>query len=393
MKTKELLIKAVLPFIIIVVGFVAMKKMQAGRILPQKTIIKDKGALVEVFKVKPQDKQIQITGSGTITAREEIVITPQASGLVTKMHPKFQNGGFFKKGEMLFEIEEVDYKLAMENAKAVLAKAEFELVTIEGKAKVARMEWDRLHHADGEKPGDLLLYKPQLRNAEAVLAAAKANVKQAALNLARTKIYAPFNCFVRSEQVDVGQFVRSGNGVATISGTDAVEIIVPVRLEDLQWLKIPHGDDNKPGSDVTVSLTVGDHLVSRQGTLVRKLAEVDPKGRMARVVVSVQDPFNLQNDNNLQFPLSLGLFVNVVFDGRVLEKTIVIPRSILRDNGNVWLMDDNNMLRMQKITLSRQDRMETIITHGLREGDLIVKTNLTGAADGMKLRSIDQEEK
>ncbi len=391
MKTKDILLKAALPIIIIGLGFGIMKKMEAGRILPQKTIRKDKGALVEIYQVKSQNKQIEIIATGTVMAREEVVITPQVSGLVTKLHPQFQNGGFFKKEDILFEIEDTDYKLGLENAKAKLANAEFELATIKGKAKVALMEWKRMEHNNNQQPGDLLLYKPQLLNAKAGYASAKANLEQAELNLNRTKIRAPFNCFVRSEKVDVGQFVKSGNGVATISGTDAVEIITSVRMEDIQWLEIPRNGDNLSGSNVKVSINVADREIIWPGKIVRKLGEVDPKGRMARVIIAVNDPFNLAAKEPSTYNLSLGLFVKVTIAGRTLANAIVIPQSIVRDKKTVWLMDEENRLRIQKVEILRQDSLETLIKTGLQPGDQVVKTNLTGAVDSMKLRPVSLE--
>ncbi len=391
MKIKDILLKIVLPFLVLAAGFAVMKKMETGRTMPQKISREDKGALVEILKVESIDKQIEVVSSGTVMAREEIVITPQVSGLVNHVEPNFLNGGFFKKGDILFTIEDIDYRLAMENAKASVAKSEFELATIEGKAKVALMEWKHLNSEKGQKPGDLLLFKPQLHNAKAGYASAKAKLEQSILNLNRTKIRAPFNCMVRSENIDTGQYVRSGNGVATITGTDVVEIIVPIRMADLKWLDIPGYENKKNGTNAVVSITVGGKSINWNGKLVRKLEEVDPKGRMARIIVTVEDPFSLVSETKNRYTLSLGLFVKVVFAGQKINNAIVIPRETLRDNSTIWLADKDNKLKIQPIEIFHQDRKELIIIQGLKKDDRVVKTNLTGAADGMKLRPISRE--
>lgn len=392
MKANTLIVKAILPLVIVAVGFIAMKKMQAARVMPEKVMRKERGALVEVMEIQARDKSVRIHSTGTVTSREEVVITPQVSGQVVKVHPRFQNGGFFTKGDILFEIEEIDYVLAKENAKAALARAEFELANIEGKAKVARMEWERLNQDRSKDPGDLLLYKPQLNNAQAAYDAAKAGLDMAQLNLDRTRIRAPFNCIVRSEQVDVGQFVRSGNPVATVAGTDVVEIIVPVRLDDLDWLIIPNTEATGTGSEAVISIELDGKRLERHGRLVRKLADVDPKGRMARVVVEVDDPFNLKKSRTSGFELSLGLFVNVGFTGQELKNVVVVPRSVVRDHNTVWLLGDEDKLRVQKIEILRQDRQEAIVSAGLVPGDIVVRTNLTGAANGMKLRQPERRQ-
>ena len=52
---------------------------------------------------------------------------------------------------------------------------------------------------------------------------AQANVRQAELNLQRTRVVAPFDCYVRSEQVEISQFLNAGSPVATVAGTDQTD--------------------------------------------------------------------------------------------------------------------------------------------------------------------------
>jgi multidrug resistance efflux pump len=101
-------------------------------------------------------------------------------------------GGFFRQGERLFSIEDTDYRLALERAEATRAKAEYELATIESQAEVARVEWERLYEDSGEEPNPLVLYEPQLKNARAALASAGSSVRQAEIDLERTRVRASF---------------------------------------------------------------------------------------------------------------------------------------------------------------------------------------------------------
>ncbi|HBB41301.1 MAG TPA: efflux RND transporter periplasmic adaptor subunit, partial [Proteobacteria bacterium] len=93
----------------------------------------------------------------------------------------------------------------------------------------------------------MVVYAPQLAAAKATVVAAKAAVTEAELNLARTRITAPFACRVRSEEVEVGQVVRPGTPVAQVAGTDRAEVIVPLGDEQAAALAIPRADGGKEG--------------------------------------------------------------------------------------------------------------------------------------------------
>jgi RND family efflux transporter MFP subunit len=386
MSLKKKIFNITLPIIIIFLGFVVMYALITSRKEPQKEPIKDLGTLVKNYKVKKLDWQITVTGTGTVQAAQEINIVPQVSGEVIYVAPSMVTGGVFEKNELLFKIDSTDYQLAVEQAKAAKAQAELNLATIESWARVARAEWKRIKHDDEDSPNPLVVYEPQLKNAHAEHASAKAAVKQAELNLERTEIRAPFNCRIRSENIDIGQYVRAGNSVAVAAGTDTAEVIVPLPLDELRWLDIPMKDSQKKGSLTTIHMNNGKDY-ERQGRVIRSTGEVDSMSRMTKVVIEVNDPYCLLYEENERKELALGTFVDVSFKGEILKKVFMIPREAIRDNSNVWVMDKDNMLRIRKVQIVRSERENVFVKDGLKDGERIVLTNLTGAADGMKLRS------
>jgi multidrug resistance efflux pump len=226
MSKKKKFIKIVIPIIIIIVGIVVMRMLFLSRSEPKKEVKEDPGILVQTIEASLQDRTITVHGTGTVKASKEISIVPQVSGRLTYVSPDLVVGGHFKKGDMLIKIEDIDYVLALEQANSARAGAEYELATIESRARIARTEWERLDLEKNSEPNPLVLYEPQMANAQAALASANAAVKQAKLALDRTEIKAPFNSRATSENVDIGQYVKSGNSIAVLSGTDTVEINV-----------------------------------------------------------------------------------------------------------------------------------------------------------------------
>lgn len=386
MSSSQKVFKIGLPVLIVLLGFAGMFAMIKFRAAPDKKALPETGVLVKVMTASPETHQVKVYGTGTVQPRREVSITPQVKGRVTYVAPNFIAGGFFQKGELLFAIESVDYELAVERAEAAVAKAEVDLASMESRARIARLEWRNLSNgADGD-PNPLVLYEPQLKDAQANLAAAQANLAQAELDLTRTKIFAPFNSRVRSEQVDLGQYVKDGTSVAVLAGTDTAEIVVPLPLTDIQWLDVPLEEGQDHGSKATVQLDLAGKQFQWSGRVIRSLGEVDPLGRMARVVVSVDDPYSRLNGRQNTPDLATGMFVEVVLFGEILSDTFVIPRSALRENSSVWAMDSDSKLRIRPVQTVRFEQDNVLISKGLEAGDRLVVTNLVGAADGMLLR-------
>ena len=388
---KNKAIKIVLPILIILAGFAVMQTLVLRRPAPQKEIKNHPGVLTEVTKVSMEDRKISIFGTGTVKARHETTLTPQVSGVITFISPNLVSGGFFKKGELLFKIENLDYKLAVDRARATIAQAELELAKEESNARVAGIEWQRMAKQNSDLPNSLVLYEPQLKKARAKVLSAEAELKQAELNLHRTLVTAPFNCRVRHENIDLGQYVRAGVSVGTVAGTDMAEVEVPLPLEELQWIDVPRQGSKKLGPSATLKITAGSQIFTWNGRVVRSLGELDPKSRMARVVVAVNDPYQLHNQSKKGKPdLEIGMFVEVVINGDTLSDVIPIPWRALRHESTVWVVDEENKLRIRNVNVVRRERETLLIREGLKAGELLVLTTLPGAADGMKLRPLEQ---
>ncbi|UCF86824.1 MAG: efflux RND transporter periplasmic adaptor subunit [Nitrospiraceae bacterium] len=387
MSVKTTALKIIIPFVLILAGITIMLTFIAKRPVPKREVKGTPGSLVEVITVKKEDTSIVVKGTGTVKAAQEVSVIPEVSGRITHISPSMVVGGFLKKDETLCEIEDTDYRLALEQAVASRAKAEYELATIESQARIARTEWERLYKNSDTPPNPLALYEPQLKNAMAALASANAAVKQAEVDLERTKIRAPFNSRVRSEDIDSGQYVRTGNSIAVLSGTDTAEIIFPLPLKELQWLDIPGPEDSDRGSPAFVYITIGEKQFQWKGFVTRSTGEVDPKNRMTEVVVEIQDPYGIKDKSEPDRPaLATGTFVQILIHGKILENVSVIPRRALREDETVWIMDRESKLRIQKIVPVRIEQEEVIVAERLEEGDRIILTNISGAADGMKLR-------
>ncbi len=382
------------PLIMLAIGLGIYAMLVKNRAGPVKSVTREAAPLVKVLTAESTKYRVTVKGTGTVKAKKEITIVPQVSGIVTYADSKLSAGAFFKEGELLFKIEDADYRLATQKAEASKARAEYELTQMESRAKVARLEWERLDGMNKEEPSPLLLYTPQLKNAQASLKAAEAALEETRLALKRTGIHAPFNCRIRSESIDLGQFVRAGTAVMDISGTDEAEVIVSLPLEELKWISIPEdGGKDGHGSQALVTLKAGEDLHRWKGRVVRSTGEVDPKDRMTRVVVSVKDPYGSPGGggkktltgNSGGLTLQEGAFVDLSIEGTWLTGVFRVKRSSVREGGTLWVATPEERLSIRKVKVVRKGRGEIIISGGIKDGERIITTFVGGVTEGMKI--------
>jgi hypothetical protein len=107
---------------------------------------------------------------------------------------------------------------------------------------------------------------------------------------------------------------------------------------------------------------------------------------MVNVVVRVEKPYATKP------PLVAGLFVTVEIKGHTLENAAVIPRSALRENNTVWVVEDGGQLNFRRVEVARLGTIQAILRSGLEDGDLVITSGLKAVTDGMQVRIAPQNE-
>ncbi len=380
--------KILIPLLILVIGIGGFKLMGKLKKVPQRQQTVQQGLLVDVMELKTTTHQVIVHASGTVQAEQEIALVPEISGKVIWISPQLVGGGLFQQGETLLQIDPIDYELALEKAYASIAQVKVAMATEHERAKVSLAEWNRIDLSDKGEPGPLITREIQLQQQQANLTSAQATLRQAEINLQRTKITAPFNGRIRQEQVDLGQYVRAGTSIGSFAGTDHAEIHIPLPLNELDWLNIRSTSPQK-GSAASIYLP-GNHNINWSGKLVRSLGEIDPNNRMATVMVRVNDPYQLKPGAE-QPILTNGMFVDIELHGEKFDNIISIPRKALNANNSVWLADNNNQLKQRTVDVLRREKQQILLRGGVEAGEKLVLTTISGATDGTLLRPVMQE--
>jgi RND family efflux transporter MFP subunit len=368
--------------VIIVIGIVIARGLVMTKPEARRRPVSIAAPLVEYTQVNPQSKEITIDTTGTVIPSREISVQPQVSGVVVWTSPRLVPGTLVKAGEMLVRIDPRDYELAVAQQKASLTKARVDLETEQGRAEVASREWELLKgDVEYTQAGrDLALRKPQLENARAGIEAAGSALKKAELDLERTVIHAPFNAVIISENVDVGQLISRGVTIATLAGSDTFRVQASLNIDELAWIDIP-GVNAEKGSPAGIIQLFGDKRNNHTGEVKQLLSEVDAKGRMAQVLISVPDPFKSKRE----MPLLLGAYVSVRITGKSLQNVYVVPTEALREGDNVWLLNQDNSLVIKGVQVVWRQRNEVFV-QGLSPKDRLITSRISAPVGGMDLR-------
>ncbi len=342
--------------------------------------------LVQVVRAQPATHEVVISAMGTVIPAREIVLESRVGGEIVFVNPAFSEGGFLKKGAEVLRIDPQDYNLALTLAQARVKDAESKLMLLEEEAAAARDEWRMLYNGrqkdDSGPPPPLLVKKPQLSAARAMLTAEKAEVQKARLDLARTKIRTPFNAIVRSKNVDIGSQVSGQEKLAELVGTDEYWIQASIPVERLSWIMIPRSPAES-GSKVRI-LYRNTH--DRSGRIIKLLGALDTEGRMARILVEVQDPLGLKATEDNQLPLLIGEYVRIEIAGRQLQNVYRIPRAALRDDANLWIVSADGKLDIRKVEIVWRDARTVLLREGLEPGDRLIVSDLASPILGMPVQ-------
>ncbi|MGC9325591.1 MAG: efflux RND transporter periplasmic adaptor subunit [Desulfomonilia bacterium] len=380
-------LRILVPVGIILIGLVGAIVMVATRPKVEQRPVPFLPPLVRAQTVSYQDVQLSVNSQGTVTPRTETDLISQVAGTIITVSPQFASGGFFEEDELLIRIDPRDYEYAIARLEADVAQSRVRLVREEEEASIARAEWERI--GSSSEPSPLVLREPQLEEARTILRAAQASLKQAKLNLERTRIIAPYPGRVREKNIDIGQYVSPGFRLGTVYSIDTAEVRLPVPDSDLAYLDICLDPENGrftcPVLGVSLTADFAGRTHTWKGTIVRVEGEIDPRTRMVTLVCSVPDPYNRMSDSP-GTPLAVGMFVDAEIFGKRVDDVVVIERSALRGEDTVLIIDDEDRLHYQKVNVLKTDARSAIITDGLSQGQRVCISPLEAVVDGMKVR-------
>ncbi len=354
--------------------------------------------LVSTAPVEVRAGSLLVRGTGTVRPVREIQLTAEVGGRLVDVSDALVSGGRFAAGETLARIDPSDYRNAVTQAEAQVTDAKVQLLQAREQAGAARADYERIEERTGQAPtldstelGRLVFNEPQVAQAEANLERAKAALDDARTRLARTALRVPFEGRVRTKQVDLGAYVAPGTPVATVFGTEAVEIVVSLPSRQAALIQNLWAQDADASVPATVTRTYGGTDYSWRGRVHRVEGTISEQTRTVDVVVRVTDPYATPADRPERPPLAVGTYTTVALQARRDETYHVVPRRAVHTRTpdrppTVWVAVGDSMLVERTVEPIQTVEEQTFLAPTLDPDARLITTDLRVHSDSMAIR-------
>jgi RND family efflux transporter MFP subunit len=410
----------------ILVGIAIFIFIVSGKQAPQKSDNGEPTRFVRTVTVQQRDFTPVAEGYGSVQPAQIWTAVAQVSGRIIEMHPRLRNGEIITARTELFQIDPVDYELALARSRAELTELNTQGDNAAASLKIearnlslAEKEFKRqqklanqgtVSRSSADEAERIMLSSRSLvQNLENTIALLpiqrsiqQAKITQAERDLANTSLTAPFNLRVSALAIETYQFVSVGQTLFAGDSIDRVEVIAQVSISDLKNLFIDRpglpADINLvtnnlaqiTGFKPTIRMDLGnDQIAEWEAQFVRMSDSVDPQTRTMGIVVAVDNPLQKAIPGQRP-PLSKGMFVQVSIAGHTQKNKIVIPRSAIR-NGEVYLVNSASRLETRAVQRLYNQQQFAVVGEGLSSGELIVVSDLIPAVDNMLLHTVTDQ--
>jgi membrane fusion protein (multidrug efflux system) len=313
-------------------------------------------------------------------------VRPQVSGVIQKR--LFNEGDTVQAGQPLYQIDPSSYEAAYSGAKAALARAEANAVSIGNRVERYK-ELVSINAVSKQEYDDAVA---GLKQAEAEIAAQKAAVENARINLAYTRIIAPITGRIGKSNVTVGALATAYQPLAftTIHQIDPIYVDATQSSANLLGFEknIAAGRLKGSGSERTrVKLLLEDGTTyASEGTLKFSDITVDPS--TGSFILRMVFP----NPKHVLLP---GMYVRSIIQEGVVEQAILVPQqSVSRDpKGNpvVLIVNAEGKVEQRMITADRAVGDKWFVSSGLKAGDRVIVEGLQKVRPGVPVKVVSPD--
>jgi RND family efflux transporter MFP subunit len=343
--------------------------------------------VIRVVSVRPESIRLDVRSQGTVAPRTRSEIVARVPGQVLEIGPGLEPGAFFEAGEILLRLDARDLEFARRRALAAVDRAR-----AEEEYAAAALRRQRLLGERGVASESVIDEATRAaRTASARRAEAEIDLAQAAQEVERATIRAPFDGRTLERRIDVGRFVSVGTSIAELHSVDDAEIRLPIPDAELAFLDLSIGETVEPSSAPRVELSADFAGKTHRwtGRIVRTEAQIDPRTRMVHVVARVARPYESSREAPDRPPLAAGLFVEAEIEGRKLDEIVRVPRETLDDSGHLFVLDDQDRLRRRRVDVLRFERKHALIAGGLAPRERVSLLEPRLAVEGLVVRPAD----
>ncbi len=307
---------------------------------------------VVTLTVSPSVIRNKINLPGEIEPWNRLQLQARVGGSIVKV--QVEEGDTVQQGQIVAEIEDTDYKIALQRAKAVYALAK------------ANYQRDKKIHAGGAVPtAELEAKKPRLETA-------RADVENAELLLSRCSITAPISGVINRLDAKKGMFVSVGDPVAEILQLNPVKAVVGIPESDISEVR--------KLEQIDISITSLNNLVVT-GKKKFLASAPDSMARSYRLELEIDNPAG---------EILPGMFVRANVVKQVFTDALQIPfYSVISRGAEQYLfVEKEGMAEKRAVSLGILEGWQVQVTEGLAAGEHVIIEGQRDVEDGQKVQVI-----
>jgi multidrug efflux system membrane fusion protein len=327
-------------------------------------------APVTVATVAEQNMPVQINAIGNVEAIATVSIKPQISGELVQVH--FNEGDFVKKGQLLFTIDRAPFEAALRQAEATHAKDQ-------AQAENAKIDAERYQGLGRQG----VVSKQQVDAAQATynalnaaVAADKAMIETARINLQYTSIFSPINGRTGNVGAKAGNLVKANDVPILVTINQIEPIYVSFSIPEQQLAEVKKYSAAKTLRVEASTQGTGQHFEG-------KLSFIDNAVDLTTGTIKLKATFD-----NRQRALWPGQFVDVNMVLRNQPNALVIPNSALQTGQNgtyVYIVNSDMTAQAQPVKVGWTVGDTSVITSGLQAGQRVVTDGQLRVIPGAKV--------
>ena len=407
------LLKKLLPLIIIGIALAVAAVLVVTKPDAKPVEVKEKAWLVDVELVRPQALSPGLTLYGQV---ESLWSSPLTAGVAADVVEVLViEGDHFAQGELLLRLDERDARLRLLQREAELKEVEARIqseltrhathvealprekrllaltrnevnrlqglvskqVSAQSQLDTARLAAERQAISLAAREQSISEHKPRMAELEAGLAKAEALRDQAALELERCTVYAPFNGRVARLLVSPGRRVRVGDQLLEVYDTDALVVRAQLPNRALPTVRAALAG----GTQLSVRGSIDGQSVTAR---LRSLA-----GEVSKGSGGVEGLFEIEGDSDI---LQQGRFVRLELTLPQVPGLVALPHEAIYGTDRIYRMDDDNRMRSVRVERVGEARdgggnsRVLVRSPELVNGARVITTQLPNAIDGLLVR-------
>jgi len=375
-----IIIRVVACFLILLIGFGGFTFLQGKKKAPSHATQVERPLKVVAEAVIFKNIPVLIEAHGELRSIRMVEIAAEVAGSVVEVHPRLQTGEVIARGELLFAIDDREYRSEYESNKArlVILKRDKEITAKELARVRTLFEKNKVGTRAGVEKAEKAANSSADRLAQLQQAMIRAEIK-----LERCKVFAPFTCRITTKNIEKGQYVAPGKIVLGLADDSVLELEVPLDSHDAsRWLQFVNNQSHESAGSgawfaavkpVQCEVFWTENATNRATGILNRISSFDKKTRTVKVVLQIDS--KQFAGHNRSMPLVSGMFCRVAIPGKPMNRVVELPRRAVSFENTVYVVRDKRLETVPVQVVRVQDN-KTYISNGLRQGDMVITTRL-----------------